>query len=302
MGATEGGRAGGDPAELWGPLLESCARPEGTHCHVFLQEGASLQGDLARQVSGWNPYACPSSGRRSCPLSWAPHDATTSQSGVLSVGVGSRPAAIWSWCHSCSARPLSTWATSASPARPSSVCPSASRRPGTLFTRSRGSSQACRKAVRSRSGTSVCMYWSNLEGASQGSWPGILLPVPSGSHTQGLGWPCSTLCEKAHSWTPRLDPTAGQGQGLRSCCSVFVKGSLCCPRATQRILGANDHPDDTRGFTCYSGQLPRQVFKGGTVSEGEQEEEGVCVLLASLGMDNSRQVTTWPQTHRTRIL
>lgn len=106
------------------------------------------------------------------------HEATTPQLGVFSGGMGSSPAATWSWCHSCSARPLSTWAMSASPARPSRVRPSASRRPGTLFTRRRGSAQACRNAVRSRSGTSVCMYWSNLE-EDQGAWPGALLQVPS---------------------------------------------------------------------------------------------------------------------------
>lgn len=90
-------------------------------------------------------------------------DAITLQPGAFSGELGSRPAATWSWCHNCSARPLSTCATSASPARPSRVRPSASRRPGTLFTRNKGSCQVCRKAVRSRSGTSVCMYWSNLE-------------------------------------------------------------------------------------------------------------------------------------------
>lgn len=33
------------------------------------------------------------------------------------------------------------------------------------------------------------------------------------------------------------------------------------------------------------GQLSREVFKGGTVSEGEEEEEGICFLLASLGTE-----------------
>lgn len=51
----------------------------------------------------------------------------------------------------------------------------------------------------------------------------------------------------------------------------------------QRILGADDHPDHSRGLAGYSCQLSREVFKGGPVSEGEEEEERVCVLLASLG-------------------
>lgn len=55
--------------------------------------------------------------------------------------------------------------------------------------------------------------------------------------------------------------------------------------AAQRILGADDHPDNTRGLACYSGQLSREVFKGGTVGEGEQEEESICFLLASLRME-----------------
>lgn len=50
----------------------------------------------------------------------------------------------------------------------------------------------------------------------------------------------------------------------------------------QKILGADDHSDDTRGLTCYAGQLSREVFEGGTVSEREEEEEGVCFFLASL--------------------
>lgn len=55
--------------------------------------------------------------------------------------------------------------------------------------------------------------------------------------------------------------------------------------ATQRILGADDHPDNTRGLACYSGQLSREVFKGRTVGEGEEEEESICFLLAGLGME-----------------
>lgn len=55
--------------------------------------------------------------------------------------------------------------------------------------------------------------------------------------------------------------------------------------ATQRILGANDYPDDTRGLSCYAGQLSREVFEGGTVGKREEEEESVCLLHASLGME-----------------
>lgn len=55
--------------------------------------------------------------------------------------------------------------------------------------------------------------------------------------------------------------------------------------AAQRILGADDHPDHTRGLARYSGQLSREVFKGGTVGEGEEEEESICFLLASLGIE-----------------
>ena len=74
-----------------------------------------------------------------------------------------------------------------------------------------------------------------------------------------------------------LDPTAGQGQG--PCLALAVLG------ATQRILGADDHPDNTRGLACDAGQLSREVFEGGTVSEREQEKESICFLLTSLGME-----------------
>lgn len=62
--------------------------------------------------------------------------------------------------------------------------------------------------------------------------------------------------------------------------------------ATQMILGANDYPDDTRGLACYAGQLSREVFKGGTVGEREEEEESVRLLLASLGMERLAQGCT----------
>lgn len=71
---------------------------------------------------------------------------------------------------------------------------------------------------------------------------------------------------------------------------------LTVPGAIQRILGANDHSDDARGLTCYTGQLSRKVFKGGTVSEREEEEKSICLLLASLGMQRLIQgLESWQQ-------
>lgn len=87
----------------------------------------------------------------------------------------------------------------------------------------------------------------------------------------------SSLKAGPHSWAEAgsLSPRSTPCQGW----------PLTFPGTTQRILGANDHPDDTRGLSCYAGQLSRQVFEGDTVSEREEEEEGICVLLASLGME-----------------
>jgi hypothetical protein len=67
--------------------------------------------------------------------------------------------------------------------------------------------------------------------------------------------------------------------------------ALIVPGTFQRILGANDHPDNTRCLTCYAGQLSRQVFKRGTVREGEEEEEGIRVFFASLRMETLAQDT-----------
>lgn len=70
---------------------------------------------------------------------------------------------------------------------------------------------------------------------------------------------------------------------------------LAVPGATQRILGADDHPDDPRGLAGYAGQLRREVFKGGPVGEREEEEESVCLLLASLGAERVPQSCTTGQ-------
>lgn len=103
--------------------------------------------------------------------------------------------------------------------------------------------------------------------------------------TPVCGRPCCSL-QGARGARPHCAAQAG----CRTPAPRLAKRGLLTVPGPRRILGADDHPDHARGLAGYLGQLSREVFKGGPVSEGEEEEERVCVLLASLGRGRPTRV------------
>lgn len=90
-------------------------------------------------------------------------------------------------------------------------------------------------------------------------------------HVGNVGQPSPSIQRASICQPPAwhtLHPQEGQFPGLPEGCEIPLR-HICLHVLVK--FGADDHPDNTRGLACYSGQLSREVFKGGTVGEGEEE-------------------------------